>query len=369
MPTRDELRQLQALPLEVKVAKTKQRIREWVRHYGTDGVYISFSGGKDSTVLLHLVREMYPDIPAVFCDTGLEFPEIRDFVKTFDNVVWLKPKMNFRRVIDKYGYPFISKEISKTIGWGQATLKILEKDGIDISDRDVVINECASRAKKTKGAWMTLAKCYGAVTKDKVVKTDIQKEEKYEVFDIPEKYRCLLTAPFKVSSACCEQMKKRIAHSYAKETGRVAITAQMAEESRLRAEQWMRSGCNAFDNKYAVSNPMAFWKEQDVLHYIKYNDIQICSVYGDIVYEADGLEYATSLIETSRLKTTGKHRTGCMFCGYGCHLEKGEGRFEMMKRTHPKQYEYIMKPWDKGGLGYKEVIDWINENCGTDIKY
>lgn len=80
----EELHQLQALPLNVKIQKTKQRIREWVDHFGEDGVYISFSGGKDSTVLLHIVRELYPNVPAVFCDTGLEYPEIREFVKGFD---------------------------------------------------------------------------------------------------------------------------------------------------------------------------------------------------------------------------------------------------------------------------------------------
>jgi uncharacterized Fe-S cluster-containing MiaB family protein len=70
------------------------------------------------------------------------------------------------------------------------------------------------------------------------------------------------------------------------------------------------------------------------------------------------------------LKTTGCSRMGCMFCGYGCHLEKpGEGRFERMKVTHPKQYEYIMKPKEKGGLNYKEVIDWINANSNLNIRY
>lgn len=110
-----ELKQLQALPLEVKIAKTKQRLREWVDYWGLDGVYVSFSGGKDSTVLLTIAREMYPDIKAVFIDTGLEYPEIRDFVRTWDNVDWLKPKMTFREVIAKYGYPFISKEVSECV--------------------------------------------------------------------------------------------------------------------------------------------------------------------------------------------------------------------------------------------------------------
>ena len=111
--TIDDLRQLQALPLSLKVRMTQERIRAWVREFGTDGVYVSFSGGKDSTVLLHIVRDLYPNIPAVFCDTGLEYPEIREFVKGFDNVTWLKPKMNFRQVIEQYGYPFISKQVSK----------------------------------------------------------------------------------------------------------------------------------------------------------------------------------------------------------------------------------------------------------------
>jgi NH3-dependent NAD+ synthetase len=115
MRTIQDLQQMQALPLNLKISLTKSRIRQWINEYGTDGVYVSFSGGKDSTVLLHLVREEYPDMKAVFVDTGLEYPEIRQFVKTFDNVEWLKPKMNFKQVIQKYGYPFISKEVSECV--------------------------------------------------------------------------------------------------------------------------------------------------------------------------------------------------------------------------------------------------------------
>lgn len=115
MPDIETLKSLQAMPLDLKVATTKQRIREWVRKYGTDGVFVSFSGGKDSTVLLHIARQMYPDIKAVFVDTGLEYPEIRQFVKTFDNVEILRPKMSFVDVIKKYGYPIISKEVAECV--------------------------------------------------------------------------------------------------------------------------------------------------------------------------------------------------------------------------------------------------------------
>ena len=93
MPSIEDLKYFQAMPLDIKVAMTKTRIREWVKEYGIDGVFIAFSGGKDSTVLLHIARQMYPNIKAVFVDTGLEYPEIRRFVKTFDNVEILRPKM------------------------------------------------------------------------------------------------------------------------------------------------------------------------------------------------------------------------------------------------------------------------------------
>ena len=116
MPTSEELRQLQALPLDIKIGKTQQRIREWVDYWGKDHVCVSFSGGKDSTVLLHIVRGMYGnDIPAVFVNTGLEFPEVQRHVRRFENVVVLTPKMNFKDVITKYGYPVVSKEISQVI--------------------------------------------------------------------------------------------------------------------------------------------------------------------------------------------------------------------------------------------------------------
>lgn len=110
-----DLYQMQSLPLNAKVRMTQRRIKEWVDEYGEDGVYISFSGGKDSTVLLDIARKLYPNIKAMFVDTGLEYPEIRQFVKQFNNVDWIKPKMTFRQVIERYGYPFISKEVSECV--------------------------------------------------------------------------------------------------------------------------------------------------------------------------------------------------------------------------------------------------------------
>ena len=108
------MKELQALPLYRKIMITQARIMEWQNHYNGQ-VCVSFSGGKDSTVLLHIARQMFPDIPAVFSNTGLEYPEIQRFVKSFDNVDIVTPSMNFGEVISTYGYPLIGKEVAEAI--------------------------------------------------------------------------------------------------------------------------------------------------------------------------------------------------------------------------------------------------------------
>nr|DAI00976.1 MAG TPA: phosphoadenosine-phosphosulfate reductase [Caudoviricetes sp.] len=112
--TKDDLRELQSKSLEEKIQISTARIIEWYESWNGQ-VCVSFSGGKDSTVLLDLVRRTYPDVLGVFSDTGLEFPKIRAFVKTFSNIEIVKPKMVFGEVITKFGYPIISKQCSRMI--------------------------------------------------------------------------------------------------------------------------------------------------------------------------------------------------------------------------------------------------------------
>ena len=321
--TAERLKELQALPLERKIQITQSRIIEWYKHYNGQ-VYVSFSGGKDSTVLLHLVRELFPDVEAVYVDTGLEYPELRQFVKTFDNVTWLKPKMNFRQVLDKYGYPIISKTVSRDVGRYQKNGGINQKTG-----------EYTSSYKFLNGLY-----------------TD--KDGNYSIFN-QEKWMFLVDAPFKISSQCCDVMKKRPLHKFDKLSNKKPYLGIMTAESNQRKMVWLKTGCNAFDGLNPQSQPMAFWTEQDVLEYIVKSELKICSVYGDIIQNKKG-----------KYITTGLNRTGCMFCGYGCHLEKSPNRFERMKETHPKIWDYCIRPKDKGGLGMGEVLDFINVPYGKE---
>lgn len=344
MRTVDDLMQLQALPLSLKIRMTQERIRQWVYEFGENGVYVSFSGGKDSAVLLHIVRDLYPSIPAVFVDTGLEYPEIRQFVKKFENVEWLKPKKNFRQVIEEYGYPVISKEVSQSVHNVRVQAQKKRCDKRQTSLWDYYFNPDGERAKKAPQF-------------------------------IHAKYDFLNDAPFLISDKCCNVMKKNPAKQYEKKSGRRAIIGTMASESRLRKTEWIRHGCNAFECKRQISKPLSFWTEQDIYKYIRQYNIEICSVYGDVIEEDEIQGQITWQdigmdIGGKRLKTTGCQRTGCMFCMFGCQSEKpNEGRFEIMKQTHPKQYEWIMKDWELGGLGYKSVIDWLNENGNLNIRY
>lgn len=341
-----ELAQMQSLPLEAKITMTEQRIRLWIDTFGADGVYVSFSGGKDSTVLLDIVRNRMGErsIPAVFVDTGLEYPEIREFVKTFDNVVWLKPEKNFKQVIQEYGYPFISKEVANTV-------------------------KGAKKGQRTRI--------------EKLMGTNRMKNGELSHFN-KKKWRFLLDAPFEIDSYCCDVFKKKPTRQYESKTKRRPILAQLASESAKRTDAWLHTGCNAFEAKRPQSNPMAFWTEQDVLLYISQNNLPLCSVYGEIVEDVSETEEVEGQLTISDLqgfesctefdaprkplKTTGCKRTGCMFCGFGCCFPDDD-RFVTMKLSHPQIYQYIMKPWEQGGLGYKEVIDWINEHGNQNIKY
>lgn len=339
-----DLKQMQSVPLQGKIVMTQQRIRQWYEHWEGQ-VYVSFSGGKDSTVLKHIVDSMYNDVPAVFVNTGLEYPEIQQFVRSIkagkydcfnSDIEIIRPEMRFDEVIKKYGFPAISKDISYCVYWAR------------------------------RGSPTRLARIKGTHTK---------KDGTPSMFNC-SKWEFMLDAPFEVSNECCKIMKKKPSVKYEKETGRKPMLGLMAEESLKRKDAWTKTGCNAFDLKRPQSQPMAFWTEQDVLHYIKEFNVPYCSVYGEIVpiNEGDQIEGQLTTFDIlddysgTLLKTTGCDRTGCIFCMFGCHLEKEPNRFQRLKVTHPKQYEYCIGggemvdgKWqpNKEGLGLGKVLDYI----------
>ena len=139
------------------------------------------------------------------------------------------------------------------------------------------------------------------------------------------------------------------------------MTGEMACESDLRMSEWVRYGCNMFDAEHPKSTPIITFTEQDILTYIKMNNLKICSLYGVVEEIADNkgnVSYCTS----------GCQRTGCAYCGFGCQAAN-DHRFEIMKKTHPKMYDFLMKPSEEGGMNYKEIIDWLNINGNLKIKY
>lgn len=351
--TKGDLAQMQSVPLAGKILMTKRRVREWYEHWDGD-VYVSFSGGKDSTVLKHIVDSMYDDVPAVFVNTGLEYPEIQKFAMSQKNVVTVMPKMRFDQVIKKYGYPVISKEVSNTVNGAKKNIKEgkyslrLRQLGVNRSEYGGLYDSGKHDYEKT-------------VTKSKFTHN---------------KWRFLLDADFDVSEKCCYQMKKSPAKDYEKKTGRKPMIATLACESINREAAWMKKGCNAFDSKRPTSQPLSFWTEQDILHYIKIFNVPYCPVYGEIKVddkpEFDGqmnlIDYLGCYEPEDRLKTTGCDRTGCIFCMFGCHLEKEPNRFQRLKQTHPRQYEFCINggemvdgKWqpNKEGLGLGHVLDYI----------
>lgn len=289
---RENLPKLMALPLDDKIIYAKARIMEfYVAHRGK--VYVSYSGGKDSTVLLHLVRSIYPDVPAVYIDTGLEFPELRDHVKATEGVTWLKPDRSFKQVIMECGYPVVSKQVAKVV-------------------------DQAQRGQPNGLHRLSFTGRYGF-----------------------ERYAYLKDAPFRVSEKCCDVMKKKPAKRYHQETGRCPYLGMHADESALRRDIWEREGENIESTRIPSSSPLSIWTEKDVWEYIRRYDLPYPSVY-DMGYP----------------------RTGCMFCAFG--ITSDPTRFLRLKATHPKQWAYCMRPVDQGGLGMREVLDYMGIPTGCE---
>lgn len=359
MFTKEDLKLFQSQSLEDKIQRTLAKVSEWYSHWNNE-VYVSFSGGKDSTVLADICAKWCyianTPLYLVFVNTGLEYPEIQKHVKQYAE--WLqnkyeievileilRPEMRFDEVIKKYGYPLISKEVSQ-----------------HIHEFHNAKTDWARQRWDKEGRYA-----------NKSIRYDLTKWKPLRDSGIP------------VSHMCCSVMKKKPAKQYEKSTGRKPIIATMACESALRQNAWLKNGCNAFDANRKTSQPMSFWTEQDVLWYIKEKEIPLASVYGTIQYAEDPEQIRIEELGVDcggceKLCTSGCSRTGCIFCAFGEHLEKEKSKFERLKETHPRQYAYcigggeydengVWKP-NKDGLGMGHVFNELNKIYGDGfIRY
>ena len=322
--TATDLKIMQSWSLERKIQVSQTRILEAYKIY-KNMCYVSFSGGKDSSVLADLTARVCEVLNCKlvlwFSDTGLEFPEIKKHVKEFPTYLKNRYGIEVELIVD---YP-------------------RDKSGKRISFRDVVLTEGYPVISKTISRQVHDVKKLG---KDCWAYGCFNGRET-GVYNM-QKWKYLIDAPFKISNKCCQIMKKNPAKRFNKGSRRIPIIGTMACESKQRKTEWLHNGCNAFDKGEPSSQPISFWTENDVLEYLYRFDVPYPSVYGEICIDEDSKYYCT-----------GYSRTGCVFCAYGCNLEKGANRFQRLLKTHPKLWLYCMKPVRSGGLGMARVLRYI----------
>lgn len=256
--------------------------------FSNNNAYVSFSGGKDSTIILFLARILKPDIKAVFFNTTNEFPEIYRFIKENDTVT-IQPEMNLKTVINKCGFPLISKEQAQYIREARTTKS------------DKLFNLRINGRKGNQGK-------------------------------ISNKWQYLLNAPFDISEKCCYHLKKRPALKFEKENKLLPIIGTSVNESRLRLQKYLTTGCNAFEVKRPASYPISIWTDNDKWDFIKGEKIPYCDIYDK-----------------------GETQTGCMICGFGCHKDD---RFERLKNNNNRAFEIGMS-YTNNDVRYDQAIDLV----------
>jgi 3'-phosphoadenosine 5'-phosphosulfate sulfotransferase (PAPS reductase)/FAD synthetase len=304
--------------LEKKVKHAKKRIKEFY-DFEDGNVFIAFSGGVDSTVLLHLVRSLYPDTVAVFSNTTNEYLEILDFIRTVDNVITVHPKMTFNQTIEKYGFPLVSKKTARAI------TDLRENKSTTVNVRNLYLTGFNRKGNQVPS--YKLAKKW------------------YPLFQ---------EAEFNITNKCCDVLKKEPMNRFKKESGLKSFVGTQIEEGGYRKESWLSYGCNVLNgDKSDSSRPMSIWTKQDIWDYVKLYNLEYSKIYDDVLYK-DGT-----------VKIEGEKRTGCAYCAFGAHLEKSDlfhkNRFERLKLRKTKQYKKMMT-LKNNGITFSEALNFININ-------
>lgn len=267
-----------------------QKIRQIVNKYGEENFYISFSGGKDSTVLSALVDMALPcnTIPRVYANTGIELNMVRDFVfnmaNTDDRVVIIKPSVPIKTMLERDGYPFKSKEHSLIVD-------IYQRHGMNC---------------------ITVPRYLGP------------REGYGDRFRCPKKLEYQFTPDFnmKISDKCCKRMKEEPLDNWAKSNHKTCrILGIIPSEGGRR----LTTKCLAFRNngKTLSFHPLSVVTKDWEDWFIDAYDIKICDIYKP-PYNFD--------------------RTGCKGCPFNINIQKELDVLEKYFPTERKQCEAIWKP-------------------------
>jgi len=316
--TYQELGQLKNLSLEEKIKLSEQIIKE-VYKENKGNVNVSFSGGKDSTVVLHLIRSLYPEVKAVFFNTTNEHKEIIRFVKETENVIWLKPRKSFSQILKTEGYPLVSKEIS------ELQKRIMKQFRDNKYLKSVYHMSFLGEDKyKFPNKWLWLldeevAKYYFNPPKEVIKKENwykVLKEKEQYYFDVIIKRRKKLGLKTNdrivLTNYCCNVLKKNPFKIYQNKTKEISFIGLMAEESNLRLQSILKKG---YKHDYKVY-PIYFWTEKDIWDYINKYNVKVSKAY-----------------ETEK-------RTGCIMCGFGLQYDKT--RIERVCNIQPKRVKSLL---------------------------
>lgn len=315
--------QRQSLPYEAKIIhaeKIAYEFRDWA--IANDKNLCVSIGGLDSITLWKFLKRLGIDVTPVSVSV-LEDISIQRIHKDIPGMVFLKPLMSKVDVIKQFGFPVISKEKANKI---ETLQNPTEKNS---TVRNAIITGDTGK----QGGYRT--------------GTKMRLPQKWlDLFGGPEneKYGTdYKTAPFKVSNKCCYYLKEKPAHNWQKENNMVPYLGLMASEGGQREKGLMKNGCNYYGKTTIRSAPFAIFHRQDLLRLAVELEVPVPEIYGEIVTDEDGT-----------LRTTKAQRTGCSMCGFGIHIEKRPHRFDRLRETNPKEWEFWMHT-----VGWGEVLDYI----------
>lgn len=272
-------------------------IRKTIQEYGEENFYLSFSGGKDSTVVHHLLDMAIPEnrIPRVFANTGIEYVDIVKFVKALaqddDRFVIVNNTKNIRQTLEQEGWPFKSKEHSRKVRQYQHTGHI-----------SPYLERYLSNAK-------TQFKC------PDILRYQFTEENK-----------------LKISELCCDKIKKATTKKWSQTSHKtVPITGMRKEEGGARVQL----GCIlVIDGQIKKFNPILPVTDEWEEWFIKQYNVELCRLY----YEPFNFE-----------------RTGCKGCPFAINLQEQLETMEKYLPNERKQCEILWKPvYDEyRRLGYR----------------